>query len=53
MAVPTIGGMPSVAMHVLAAAYGGWIYHLQRAHVRALVASRAIRREPTQVRAAA
>jgi glycopeptide antibiotics resistance protein len=53
MAVPTIGGVPSVALHVLAAAYGGWIYHLQRAHVRALVASRTMRREPSQVLAAA
>jgi hypothetical protein len=26
---------------VLAAGYGGWLYHLQRAHVRALVAARA------------
>ena len=29
-----------LALHVLAAGYGGWIYHLQRAHVRALVAAR-------------
>jgi hypothetical protein len=28
------------AAHAAAAAYGGWIYHLQRAHVRALVAAR-------------
>jgi glycopeptide antibiotics resistance protein len=53
MAPPTLGGVPSVALHVLAAAYGGWMYHLQRAHVRALVASRTVRREPAQVPAAA
>jgi glycopeptide antibiotics resistance protein len=29
-----------VAVHALGACYGGWIYHLQRAHVRALVAAR-------------
>jgi glycopeptide antibiotics resistance protein len=53
MALPAAVGLPSVLMHVLAAAYGGWIYHLQRAHVRALVAPRSVRREPTQVPAAA
>lgn len=29
-----------VAVHAVSAGYGGWIYHLQRAHVRALVAGR-------------
>jgi hypothetical protein len=27
-------------VRTVAAAYGGWVYHLQRAHVRALVAAR-------------
>jgi hypothetical protein len=41
-----LGGLPSAAIaptvlaRVVAAAYGGWLYHLQRAHVRALVAAR-------------
>jgi hypothetical protein len=29
-----------VVLRAAAATYGGWIYHLQRAHVRALVAAR-------------
>jgi hypothetical protein len=29
-----------VLLRAAAATYGGWIYHLQRAHVRALVAAR-------------
>lgn len=32
--------LPALATHVVAAAYGGWLYHLQRAHVQALVAAR-------------
>lgn len=31
-----------VGARALCAAYGGWIYHLQRAHVRALVAARRV-----------
>jgi hypothetical protein len=42
-------GAAGVAVRALAAAYGGWIYHLQRAHVRALVAAR----RPVRARAAA
>jgi VanZ family protein len=30
----------AIAMHAVAAAYGGWLYHLQRAHVKALVDAR-------------
>jgi hypothetical protein len=33
-------GALAIAMHAVAAAYGGWLYHLQRAHVRALVTAR-------------
>ncbi|MEP6618907.1 MAG: VanZ family protein [bacterium] len=29
----------SLVTHAIAGAYGGWIYHLQRAHVRSLVAA--------------
>lgn len=36
--------LPSVAAHLVSAAYGGWIYHLQRAHVWALVAVRRVER---------
>jgi hypothetical protein len=32
--------LAAAAAQVLAAAYGGWIFHLQRAHVRALVEAR-------------
>jgi VanZ family protein len=38
-----------VLTRAVAAAYGGWIYHLQRGHVRALVAAR----RPANARAAA
>jgi hypothetical protein len=38
-----------VAARAVAAVYGGWIYHLQRAHVRALVDAR----RPGRTRAAA
>ena len=31
-----------IAARVLCAAYGGWIYHLQRAHVRVLVEARTV-----------
>ena len=30
----------AIATHAVAAAYGGWLYHLQRAHVKALVDAR-------------
>jgi hypothetical protein len=40
VAVPTLPSVPSLLAHGLAAAYGGWIYHLQRAHVRALIVAR-------------
>ena len=33
-------GALAIATHAVAAAYGGWLYHLQRAHVRALVNAR-------------
>ena len=39
-APPTAAEAPALAARVLAAAYGGWLYHLQRAHVRALAAAR-------------
>ena len=52
-ALPSVSAVPSIAAHVLAAAYGGWMYHLQRAHVRALVGARDIRRDDAQVPAAA
>lgn len=42
-----------VAARAAAAAYGGWIYHLQRAHVRALVAARRAAGEAERHRAAA
>lgn len=29
----------ALAFHAVAGAYGGWIYHLQRAHIRSLVAA--------------
>jgi hypothetical protein len=39
--VPSLEIAPTVLARVVAAAYGGWLYHLQRTHVRALVAARA------------
>lgn len=47
-----------IAARAVCAAYGGWIYHLQRAHVRALVDARHVhgdvpRRRHAAVRAAA
>jgi len=53
MAFPPIAAAPWIAAHVVSAAYGGWMYHLQRAHVRALVAGRNVRGQPVQVHAAA
>jgi hypothetical protein len=38
--LPVRAAVAGVVARVVAAAYGGWIYHLQRAHVRALVAAR-------------
>ena len=38
--VPSLEIVPTVLARVVAAAYGGWLYHLQRTHVRALVAAR-------------
>ncbi|GLC23977.1 VanZ family protein [Roseisolibacter agri] len=39
-----LGALPpsllALTTHVFAAAYGGWLYHLQRAHVMALVTAR-------------
>lgn len=35
-AVPSPAAAPALVAQTVAAAYGGWIYHLQRAHVRAL-----------------
>lgn len=40
MALPPLDALPTIGAQVFAAAYGGWIYHLQRAHVRALVLGR-------------
>jgi hypothetical protein len=37
-AVPA--SLAALVTHVVAAAYGGWVYHLQRAHVLALIAAR-------------
>ena len=40
-----VDGVPAlveVAARALCAAYGGWIYHLQRAHVRALIDARQV-----------
>ena len=56
VAAPVSAG--GLALHVLAAGYGGWIYHLQRAHVRALIAARpaadvVAAPEPTRVRLSA
>jgi hypothetical protein len=38
--MPSLDAAPTILVRALAAAYGGWMYHLQRAHVRALVAAR-------------
>jgi hypothetical protein len=39
---PAADVVPTVLGRVVAAAYGGWLYHLQRTHVRALVAGRPV-----------
>ena len=49
--LPSADILPTVAGRALAAAYGGWLYHLQRAHVRALVAGRDERRAPVRLAA--
>lgn len=41
--VPAPGALGGLAFYAAAGAYGGWIYHLQRSHVRALVAARRAR----------
>ncbi len=38
--IPPLAIAPTVLARMVAAAYGGWLYHLQRTHVRALVAAR-------------
>ena len=47
------GGLPVAALvlatQVVAGAYGGWLYHLQRAHVQALVLARRARTRPATV----
>jgi VanZ family protein len=42
-------GALAIVMHAVAAAYGGWLYHLQRAHVKALVDARKRLAEAHQV----
>lgn len=52
MSVPSVTVIPLLAAHVVAAAYGGWIYHLQRAHIRELVAARRASAAPSTARVA-
>jgi glycopeptide antibiotics resistance protein len=35
--LPTLAAAPGVLVSLAASTYGGWLYHLQRAHVRCLV----------------
>ena len=52
--LPNVGAATfGVLARTVAAAYGGWIYHLQRAHVRALVGGRRPARAPVHAREAA
>ena len=51
----TLGALAGLVIRAVSGAYGGWIYHLQRAHIQALVnAQRArSRSEPVRMPAAA
>ena len=51
----TLGAVAGLVIRALAGAYGGWIYHLQRAHIQALVNAQQAhaRSEPVRMAAAA